>query len=110
MKNKRSVGIGNSEILQTFGRIFGYNKKCVSAIGDISTHFFTEDGKFVELYENTLCAGQDNLKNAGETIAVASGKDKTEAIIGALRTNVIDTLLTDEYTARNILLFLDKKH
>ena len=64
----------------------------------------------MELYENTLCAGQDNLKNAGETIAVASGKDKTEAIIGALRTNVIDTLLTDEYTARNILLFLDKKH
>lgn len=102
------VGIGNSEILQVFGKIFGYNKRSVSAIGDISTHFFTSDGEFVELYENTLCAGRNNLENAKETIAVASGTDKTEAIIGALRTSVIDTLITDEYTAKNILSFTDK--
>ncbi|MBQ8758343.1 MAG: hypothetical protein IJZ20_01475, partial [Clostridia bacterium] len=53
--------------------------------------------------ENTLCAGRNSLKNAKQTIAVASGKDKTKAIIGALRTQMIDTLITDEYTARNIL-------
>jgi len=102
------VGIGNSEILQAFGRIFGYNKSSVSAVGDISTHFFTLDGKFVELYENTLCAGEDKLKNAKETIAVASGKDKVDAIIGATRTGVINTLITDEYTAKDILSVLNK--
>ena len=43
------------------------------------------------------------MKNAKETIAVACGDAKTEAIIGALRTQVIDTLITDEYTANKIL-------
>lgn len=97
------VGIGSREIIQTFAKVFGYNEKCASAVGDISTHFFDEDGNVVELYENTLCAGRNSLKNAKQTIAVASGKDKTKAIIGALRTQMIDTLITDEYTARNIL-------
>jgi len=97
------VGIGNNEIIQTFGKAFGYNEKCASAIGDISTHFFNADGEFVELYENTLCASRENLKNAKQTIAIACGEEKTEAIIGALRTRLIDTLITDEYTAKRIV-------
>ncbi len=97
------VGIGNNEIIRTFGKLFGYSEKCMSAVGDLSTHFFDFDGKFIELYENTLCASKDNLKNAKETIAVACGSHKTEAIIGALRTGVVDTLITDEYTAKEIL-------
>lgn len=104
------IGIGNSEIIQTFGRIFGYNDKCKSAIGDISTHFFNAEGKFVDIYENTLCATKDNLKNAKQTIAVVSGEDKTEAIVGALSTQIIDTLITDEYTARKVLSFLNKSN
>lgn len=103
------IGIGNNEIIQAFEKIFGYNEKCTSAIGDISTHFFDANGKFVEIYENTLCASKENLKNAKQTIAVASGRDKTEAIVGALRTQIIDTLITDEYTAKRILSFLDKE-
>lgn len=102
------VGVGNSEIIQTFGKIFGYNEKCTRAIGDVSTHFFDEEGNILELYENTLCAQSVNIKKAKETIAVACGNDKTVAIIGALRTKMIDTLITDEYTARNILSVLDR--
>ncbi len=97
------VGIGNSTIIQAFGKVFGYSEKCLSAVGDISTHFFDNDGRIVELYEDTLCASMENLKNAKETIAIACGDDKTEAIIGALRTQSIDTLITDEYTANKIL-------
>ena len=97
------VGIGGGEIIDTFGKIFGYSEKCHSAVGDISTHFFDIDGNFVELYKNTLCARVDNLKNAKETIAVACGMDKVDAIIGALRTGIIDTLIIDEHTARGIL-------
>lgn len=100
------VGIGNREIIQTFGKVFGYSEKCATAIGDISTHFFDEEGTFVELYENTLCAEIEDLKNAKQTIAVASGEDKTSAIVGALRTQMIDTLITDEYTARRIIDFV----
>ena len=99
------AGIGNSDIIQAFSKTFGQNEKYLSAIGDISTHFFDRDGNFVELYENTLCASVENLKNAKETIAVASGENKVEAINGALKTGIIDTLITDEYTARKILDF-----
>ena len=34
------LGIGNSEIIGTFGKIFGYNEKSTPAVGDISTRFF----------------------------------------------------------------------
>lgn len=97
------VGIGNSSIIESFGKIFGYNERCVSAIGDISTHFFDGSGRFVELWDNTLCASVDNLKNAGETVAVACGTDKVKAISAALRTGTVDTLITDEYTAAKII-------
>jgi len=102
------VGIGNNKIIRTFSKVFGYNEKCVSAVGDISTHFFDKYGNAVELYENTLCASKENLKNAKETVAIACGDDKVEAIIGALHTGTIDTLITDEYTAKKILLVLDR--
>lgn len=97
------VGIGNSKIIHNFTKIFGYNEKSNTVVGDVSTHFFDCNGNFVELYENTLCVSKENLKNAKETVAVACGKDKTEAIVGALNTGILDTFITDEYTARRIL-------
>ena len=103
------VGIGSRDIIQTFGKIFGYNEKCTLAIGDISTHFFDENGNVLELYENTLCASKENLKNAKQTVAVACGRDKVEAIVGALHTQMIDTLIVDEHTAKHILSVSNKK-
>ena len=96
-------GIGNTEILDIFGKTFGYSDIHSQAIGDVATHFFDENGQFVNLYRNTLCASVDNIKNAKESIAIACGKEKVEAIAGALRTKMIDTLITDECTARGIL-------
>ena len=103
------VGIGNYSIIQTFGEIFGYNQKFSAVTGDISTHFFNYSGEFTDLYENTLCASRENLLNAKNTIAIACGADKTEAIIGALRTKTIDTFITDEYTASSILSAISKE-
>lgn len=97
------LGIGNTEILDIFGKTFGYNDIHCQAIGDIATHFFDQNGTFVNLYSNTLCASVDNIKNARESVAIACGKEKAEAIAGALRTKMIDTLITDEYTARRVL-------
>lgn len=97
------MGIGNTEILEIFGKTFGYSQIHSQVVGDIATHFFSANGEFINLYENTLCASVRNIKNAKETIAIACGKDKAEAIAGALRTHTIDTLITDEYTARRIL-------
>lgn len=99
------VGIGNTEILEIFGRTFGYSEKHSDVIGDIATHFFNEKGEFVNLYQNTLCASANNIRNAKQTIAVACGNNKALAIAGALRTKLIDTLITDENTARKVLEF-----
>ena len=97
------LGIGNTEILDIFGKTFGYSDIHCQAIGDVGTHFFDKSGRFVNLYRNTLCASVDNIKNAKESVAIACGKEKAEAIAGALRTKMIDTLITDEYTARRVL-------
>lgn len=97
------VGIGNTDVLSLFGKSFGYSEKNDRAIGDIATHFFTEDGEVLGLYENTLCASLQNLKNAKQTVAVACGEDKAKAIRGALKTGIITTLVTDEHTAKKIL-------
>ena len=99
------LGIGNTEILDIFGKTFGYSDIHCQAIGDVGTHFFDKSGRFVNLYRNTLCASVDNIKNAKESIAIACGKETAEAITGALRTKMIDVLITDEYTAREILKY-----
>jgi len=97
------VGIGNTDILEVFGKTFGYSEKHAQVIGDIATHFFNEKGELINLYQNTLCASANNIKNSKETIAIACGNDKVTAITGALRTKLIDTLITDENTAKKIL-------
>ncbi len=97
------VGIGNTKILEVFGKTFGYTEKHSEVIGDIATHFFNEKGEFLELYKNRLCASAEHIKKAKETIAIACGSDKALAIAGALKTKLINTLITDEYTAKAIL-------
>lgn len=98
------VGIGNTDIYDIFGKTFGYGKNSNGIAGDIATHFFDENGKLVKLYENTLCASAENIKSAKQTVAIACGDEKVTAISGALKTKLIDVLITDEYTARQILV------
>lgn len=97
------LGIGNTDVLKIFGKNFGYSEKHIDVVGDIATHFFNEKGEIVNLYQNTLCASVDNIKNSRETIAVAYGEGKVAAISAALKTKMINTLIIDEYTAKKIL-------
>ncbi len=97
------VGIGNCGILERFKENFGSQPGDEEAVGDVATHFFTEDGVLLDLYKNALCATAANIKNAQTTVAVACGDDKVSAIAGALRTGLIDVLITDEYTAARLL-------
>ena len=97
------VGIGNREILEVFGKSFGYSDAHGQILGDIANHFFDEKGRGVTLYRNTLSASAENLRNCPRTIAVACGDRKAEAIAGALRTGLVNILITDEHTAKAIL-------
>lgn len=97
------LGIGNTEILDIFRNTFGGTRLQAQIVGDIATHFFDRDGTFIDLYENTLCASVSDLKHTKETVAIACGSGKAAAIAGALRTGIVNTLITDEHTAGLIL-------
>lgn len=97
------VGIGDTAVLDLFGATFGYSEKKAEIIGDVATHFFNERGELVQLYENTLCATAENLRNAKCTVGIACGDEKARAIAGALRTDLLDVLIIDEYTAAQVL-------
>lgn len=97
------VGIGDKTVYETFHKTFGQNPHNDDIVGDIATHFFDSNGQIIKVYENTLCSSQENIKSAKKTIAVACGDYKVNAIIGALKTGLLNTLITDEHTARQIL-------
>ena len=97
------VGIGNTEIYRLFVDTFGQTQNDTPIVGDVATHFFDHAGNLVHPYENTLCSSPDDIKHARDTVAVACGDDKVKAIGGALKTGMINTLITDEYTAKQLL-------
>ncbi|MBC8587992.1 sugar-binding transcriptional regulator [Paratissierella segnis] len=75
------------------------------AIGDMNTSFFDKDGNIVptKLYERTISLTMDELNNIPTVVAVAGGEGKIEAIHGALKGKLMDVIVLDEGTAREIL-------
>ena len=72
------------------------------AVGDISLRFFDKHGKPVKtsLQERLIGIELDQLKKIKNVVAIAGGKNKIEAIRGALRGGYIDVLITDIFTAK----------
>lgn len=97
------MGIGNNQGFQLLNPNFTKTGQTKTACGDVATHFFTREGTAIACDEWTLRISQEQLKNVKEKIAVAYGDDKIEAIIGAIRAGFVDTLITDEYTAKQLL-------
>lgn len=97
------MGIGNDQGFQLLNPNFTKNDQTKKVIGDVATHFFTREGTLIPSNEYTLRISQEQLKNVKEKIAVAYGDDKAEAIYGAIRAGFVDTLITDEYTAKQLL-------
>ncbi|MGD0708688.1 MAG: sugar-binding transcriptional regulator [Anaerolineaceae bacterium] len=77
------------------------------AAGDICMRFFDINGEPIQ-YVKQDCMNVDFelLKQVKTVIAVAGGKQKIQAIIGASRGKYINHLVTDEYTALHILEYL----
>jgi deoxyribonucleoside regulator len=105
------VGIGTldeSAPLIRYGHISARDRRRLldaGAVGDMCTRFFTPEGDPVHVLDDRLIAIEwDALKKIPLVIAMASGLDKRDAILGALRAGVIDVLVTDEATARAVLL------
>ena len=74
------------------------------AVGDTCTRFFTPEGEPVHVLDERLIAIEWNqLSRVPSVVAVATGLEKRNAILGALRAGFLSTLITDEQTAREVL-------
>lgn len=75
------------------------------AVGHIGGHFFDASGRELEtsLSERMIGIEAEDLRNCRETICVALGRGKAEAVLGALRGNYIRTLVIDDQCAQKIL-------
>jgi DNA-binding transcriptional regulator LsrR (DeoR family) len=75
------------------------------AVGDLVVHPFDADGRFVAPVLGARAMGIDveALRAAPRVVAVAVGPTKAAAIRGALRSGIVDLLVTDRVTARAVL-------
>lgn len=79
--------------------------KVEGAVGDIGGQIFDVNGNLHLCDYNRRLIGLTlaEMKRMPLTIAVASGSDKAQAILGALRTGIIKVLCTDDRAASKLL-------
>jgi DNA-binding transcriptional regulator LsrR (DeoR family) len=106
------VGIGAvepSRVLARSGNVFSAKElaelTAAGAVGDISLRFFDAAGKPVQTAMNDRVIGvtMEQVAKVDRVVALAGGQAKTDAILGALRTGLLDVLITDKFTAQRIL-------
>lgn len=93
------AGVADSDYLRSFRER--------GAIGDMAWQVFNSAGELFpcELNQRIIGVTLNELRPIPQTIAVAVGLNKAAAIVGALRTGVINVLCTDEDTAAKIVEF-----
>jgi deoxyribonucleoside regulator len=74
-------------------------------VGDFCGHHYSVTGEILDISINDRVIGIDKptLAKIGSVVAVAGGKHKEEAILGALRGKFVDVLITDAETAQYLL-------
>lgn len=80
-------------------------------VGDMCARYFDRKGRFVvdDYYHRVVGVPVEGLKAARSAVCMASGEEKSAAIIGALRTGVAKQLVMDEPTARAALERMDAR-
>lgn len=75
------------------------------AVGDMLCHFIDKNGNVIQssLERRLMSTPLEQLKEMSNSIGVAGGSTKSEAILAALNGNYLDVLITDETTATNVL-------
>ncbi len=105
------VGIGtaspSSTMVQT-GYLSAEDMEMVAsrgAVGDILSHYFDIEGNLVPTPWEDRIVGltMEELRRVENVVGVAAGEEKTDAVIGAVRSGVINTLVVDEPLAEAII-------
>ena len=75
------------------------------AVGDITARYFDINGKRVlgEVDDRAIGLLWEDIEGLENVVGVACGTNKTKAILGALRTGLLDVLITDDRTAAAVL-------
>lgn len=106
------VGIGTVEpspLLASSGNIFSDEEldmlRQKGAVGDILYRFFDAEGKPVQtpLAERVTGMDHDQLRRVRRVVGIAGGARKFDAIRGALNGKLINTLITDRFTAERLV-------
>ncbi len=79
--------------------------KAKGAIGEILGRFYDIQGNKIqtELDKRIIGLDLDDIKNIENVIGVSGGEKKVEPLLGAVRGGYIDTLITDEETAKKLI-------
>ncbi len=104
------VGIGDmSDKSQFIQKSFLTEKesKCLKdehAVGEICTHYFDISGKAIDsdINDRVFAIDSVNFKKIPIRIGISGGKDKIEAVTGAIRSGLINVLITDYDTAAEV--------
>ncbi|MBU3186947.1 sugar-binding transcriptional regulator [Clostridium estertheticum] len=82
-----------------------YSLQSSGAVGHIGGRYYDINGKQIESELNNTIIGIDliDFYNAPDVICVAGSKEKSKAILGAIRGNYIKTLIIDDTAALKIL-------
>ncbi len=106
------LGIGAvepSDMLAESGNVFSevelHQLEGRGAVAEISHRFLDADGRSVitPLNERVIGIDLEQLRRIPRVVALAGGKKKTQAIAAALRSGVIDVLVTDRFTAARLI-------
>ncbi|MCC5451323.1 sugar-binding transcriptional regulator [Rheinheimera sp. UJ51] len=74
------------------------------AVGEIISWVFDRNGQLIDCAVNDRVASTPLKVNADKpVIAIAAGEDKVLSLLGALRSTMINGLITNEYTAERLL-------
>ena len=105
------VGIGffNSSVFQENEILSKEDETLLNSknvVGDISLRFFNSLGQFVSTKIDDRVVGLTvhQIKNIPKIIGIAGGKNKIDVIKSALKGNLIDVLITDNFTAKKLII------
>ena len=110
------VGIGNIDLGPEVQMLFveyldvdtRANLEQFRAVGDICMRFFDIQGKPIrEGLPEVISIELEQLNNVPRRIGVAGGREKAEAILGAVRGGYVNVLITDETAARRIIKLVE---
>lgn len=99
--NSRESGLVQSGLVSDKGMA---ELIAAGSVGNTCAHFYNIDGHECELYKGKVVGLTfDEIRRLPFKIGVATGPEKVDPIIGAIRGRLIDVLITDKMTTETLL-------